>query len=158
MIAASIPSNGSSRTGEQQIQKLLATMPNQIKALILSSTSVPIGASVTGASINIGPFKEAKDSKTLVAKNDPRKTLGAKFARHWFNFENIARIEFLSGFDTGPGNPRWETLKELPTPGSSSLPKHMLCRLVKYENKLFNIRRPKVLELPIYNEYFLIKL
>lgn len=158
MIAASVPSNGSSRTGEQQIQKLLATMPNQIKALILSSTSEAIGASVSTTSINIGPFKEARDSKTPIEKNDPRKTLGAKFARHWFNFENIARIEFLSGFDTGPGNPRWETLKELPTPGSSSLPKHMLCRLVKYENKLFNIRRPKVLELPIYNEYFLIKL
>jgi hypothetical protein len=35
---------------------------------------------------------------------------------------------------------------------------NMLCRLVKYDDNLLNIKRAEVLELPIYNEYFLINI
>ena len=145
---------GFATSAETSLQNYLSKMPNQTKALILSSRNDHPGVAIKP----IGPFKEAKESNILVKNNDPRKTLGAKFVRHWFNFDNITRVEYLSGFDTNSANPKWETLKEIPEAGTSSSAKHILCRLVKYESKLFNIRRPKVLELPIYNEYFLIKL
>lgn len=138
---------------EARLQDYLSRMPIQTKALILSSRSdSPVYQSIKSA----GPFKEAKETSVVVQKVDPRRALGARFLRHWFNYDNIARIEFLSGFNNGVGNPKWETLEELPEANGSG--DKILCRLVKYESKLFNIRRPKVLELPIYNEYFLITL
>ena len=138
---------------EARLQDYLSRMPIQTKALILSSRSnQPVSPSIK----SIGPFEEAKENNVVVQKVDPRKTLGPKYLRHWFNYDNIARIEFLSTFENGVANPKWETLKELPEANGSG--DKILCRLVKYESKLFNIRRPKVLELPIYNEYFLITL
>ena len=65
------------------------------------------------------------------------------------------RVEFLSGFENGIMNPKWETLKELPETTNGN---KLLCRLVKYENMDYNIVRPKSYELPIYSEYFLINL
>ncbi len=73
----------------------------------------------------------------------------------WANFKNLMRVEFLSGFDNGVMNPKWETLKELPEVTNGN---KLLCRLVKFEDKDYNIVRPKSYELPIYNEYFLISL
>jgi hypothetical protein len=73
----------------------------------------------------------------------------------WANFKNLVRVEFLSGFDNGVMNPKWEPLKELPEVTNGN---KLLCRLVKFEDKDYNIVRPKSYELPIYNEYFLISL
>jgi len=137
---------------ETQMQKLLKTMPHQIKALTLSSRGPNNGPPSPVQSV--GYFKRQITSKDPDKDTDPRISIGKYFMKHWFNFENIARIEFLSGFENNAGSPQWQTLKDLPTDKSKTL----LCRLVKYENKVFNITRPKVLELPIYNEYFLIKL
>ncbi|HAI38523.1 MAG TPA: hypothetical protein DCM40_10560, partial [Maribacter sp.] len=131
---------------ETQMQKLLKTMPHQIKALTLSSRGPNNGPPSPVQSV--GYFKRQITSKDPDKDTDPRISIGKYFMKHWFNFENIARIEFLSGFENNAGSPQWQTLKDLPTDKSKTL----LCRLVKYENKVFNITRPKVLELPIYNE------
>ena len=114
-------------------------MPIQLKSLLMNSSVPP---SFTGAT----NFIKANNSVQPSGEND--------FAL-WANFKNLVRVEFLSGFDNGVMNPKWETLKELPETTNGN---KLLCRLVRFEDADYNIVRPKSYELPIYNEYFLINL
>ncbi|HBY68817.1 MAG TPA: hypothetical protein DEG69_14390, partial [Flavobacteriaceae bacterium] len=119
-------------------QKKVREMPIQLKSLLMNSSVPP---SFTGAT----NFIKANNSVQPSDEND--------FAL-WANFKNLVRVEFLSGLD-GIMSPKWETLKELPETTNGN---KLLCRLVKFEDTDYNIVRPKSYELPIYNEYFLIKL
>jgi hypothetical protein len=86
-----------------------------------------------------------------------------------FKFETISRIEVLVGFGTTSKKtltnydftqtqlsmPRWKPMtKEILNKFKSG---NMLCRLTPYESKTFNIKRDKTYDLPIYDEYFIIR-
>ena len=86
-----------------------------------------------------------------------------------FKFETISRIEVLVGFGTTSKKtltnsdftqnqllmPRWKPMtKEVL---SSLKGGNLLCRLTPYESKSFNIKRDKTYDLPIYDEYFIIR-
>ena len=53
--------------------------------------------------------------------------------------------------------PIWKTL-DLDTFNNFIPGVKILCRVQKYENKLLDIQRDELLELPIYNEYFILNL
>jgi len=86
-----------------------------------------------------------------------------------FKFETISRIEVLVGFGTTSKKtltnsdftqnqlsmPRWKPMtKEILAKSKSG---NILCRLTPYESKTFNIKRDKNYDLPIYDEYFIIR-
>lgn len=156
---------------------ILRKAPNQTKGLIMrtikdnSNSAYVDSARMDAYNPAMNTAQVQKISGELPEGHDPtsaipgqanfdleiaRENVKPTYIKHWFNFDNLARIEYLDTFDTSVGNPKWRTLEHLP--GNTFRPEYLLCRLVKYENKLFNIRRPKVMELPIYNEYFLINL
>ena len=85
-----------------------------------------------------------------------------------FKFETIQKIEVLVGFGetvTKGKNKNLVTTSQITMPNWTMLTKEIVdnigeqflfCRLVPYENKLFNIKRDKKFDLPIYDQYFLI--
>ena len=106
-----------------------------------------------------------------------------KFGQFWFNHMNIAEVQYLHGyrsaqeksffttpkyyeqaFNSTVKDPRWEPLNETRLQNlkddmdkdDASTQWHILCRLVKKKYKFFNTQAYKVLDLPLYDEYFLI--
>ena len=57
------------------------------------------------------------------------------------------------------GMPIWKTLNSNSYSDLTAFAdQSILCRVQKYENKLLDIQRDEMLELPIYNEYFILNL
>ena len=125
----------------------LREMPIQLKSLLMFSAPFDEGATATFV-------QSGQLSDTLIRAKENTQPSTDDLTL-WANFKNLMRVEFLSGFENGIMNPKWETLKELPETTNGN---KLLCRLVKYENMDYNIVRPKSYELPIYSEYFLINL
>jgi hypothetical protein len=117
---------------------------------LMDATSLDFDETLNTEFVNKGtnPF-----FSTSGQPEDPRKDFESGYAKQWFNFDNLVRVEYLSGFNQGILNPQWKNIKSLLYPSKGNI----LCRLVKYQNSMINIGRPEVLELPIYNEYFFIK-
>lgn len=130
-----------------QIKSSLEKLPNQLKSLLKESDPT----SMTGTK-GSGLFDSGiKDPKIYLHD----------YAPYWFHFENIAELQYLAGYEQSDHSvyinmPIWKTL-DLDT--YNDFPKSkILCRVKKYENKLLDIQRPELLELPIYNEYFILNL
>ena len=139
------------------VDNLIKQLPMQTLSLMVGSvpplidaTSPDFDNTLNTEFVNQGtnPF-----FSTSGQPEDPRKDFESGYAKQWFNFDNLVRVEYLSGFNQGILNPQWKNIKSLLYPSKGNI----LCRLVKYQNSMINIGRPEVLELPIYNEYFFIK-
>jgi len=79
------------------------------------------------------------------------------------NFKNLVELQVLTSYETNilTGNKsspamKAEVWKPIPADGLN-LEGNYLCRMVLYEEELYNIRKVKDLELPIYHEYFMVK-
>lgn len=135
---------------KQVVDKLIKELPMQTLSLLVGSVNPLMHPDVPEVLVNqeTNPFTPASGES-----EDPRKDFESGYAKQWFNFDNLVKVEYLSGFEEGILNPQWKNIKGLLYPPKGNI----LCRLVKYENSMININRPEVLELPIYNEYFFIK-
>tara|TARA_R110000824_G_scaffold399263_1_gene604525 strand:+ start:50456 stop:53545 length:3090 start_codon:yes stop_codon:yes gene_type:complete len=129
--------------GEPSFKSKIKKMPIQLKSLLMRT------------------YADGQAHGTAKKDPYPRANFGAVHEEIvkedfvvWANFKNLVRVEFLSGFN-GVMAPEWETLTKLPDATNGS---KLFCRLVRFEDRDYNIIRPKSLELPIYNEYFLINL
>lgn len=125
------------------IEDAVMSLPNQIKSLYLSRTS----PSIVRYNVFQKPVDVAKDSQ---AKSEFR-----------LNYRMINVVQVFNGYEISSDG---EMLlrKPLWTPltldiYNKSIGKNLLCRLRTYENKAVGIIRDKSLELPVYNEYFVIK-
>ena len=125
----------------------LQKLPNQLKSLIKESDPNSLTGTKGTGLFNAG----TKDPKIYLHD----------YAPYWFHFENIVQIQYLAGYEqnnysTYINMPIWKTLD---LDSFNDFPKSkILCRVQKYENKLLDIQRPELLELPIYNEYFILNL
>ena len=106
-----------------------------------------------------------------------------KFGQFWFNHMNVAEVQFFVGFEQTelPGKKDKPTKYEEYFNASAKVPKwapldlaqleniskdldafekvgqkHLLCRLVKKKLPFFNMKAYEALELPLYDEHFLI--
>ena len=123
-------------------------LPNQIKSLLLESKS------------NVKVKHKWKERP-----GDPSQDPYYK-ATLAFNYRNIKRVEYLAGFQDGKGanptdsskpnigGPVWKTLDAQSY--ANAIGKKLFCRLRTYENKEFGITPMECLEMPIFDEYFLL--
>ena len=76
---------------------------------------------------------------------------------HYFN---LVEIQYLSGFSSGVQSPIWtrltsQTYTSLNTANNGG-GRPVLCRLKYYSNQDFGVQRNSVVNLPIYDEYFIL--
>ena len=133
----------------------LKKIPNQIKALLRGSSLVFGSAGFYEGQLNI--IKVGYFSDPL---KDPKVQL-QDYPHYWYHFDNIVEVQYLSGyktteFDTHINMPTWKRL-DLDSHEELSGNK-ILCRLHRYEDTMLDISRAEILELPIYNEYFILDL
>jgi hypothetical protein len=133
----------------------LSNAPNQIKAMF------KLNERSTGPEDTFILNKETKEILEQDVTEDNRDTFR-------FRFETIQKIEVLVGFGNKVvknKNQNPSISSEIAIPNWTILTKEivdniderlLLCRLVPYESKLFNIKRDKKFDLPIYDQYFLI--
>ena len=123
------------------IKSALLTLPNQIKSILLASTSPNL---VKNKWHQYG-FDPVKNFKTA--------------ARFRLNYQFIARIDYLVGYRKSTDkryvkSPIWKPM----TAGTfySSSGEAILCRLQRYVCPQLGIRPPPGLALPMYDEYFVL--
>ena len=100
-----------------------------------------------------------KDRLPLSSGGDPLKDSNL-YPAIWMNFENLVEVQVLLGFKAtdfygkrSMKSPIWTTL----TGGTLRSSGTHLCRLAPYQSEVYGISRPKELELPILNQYFLLQ-
>ena len=75
------------------------------------------------------------------------------------NYKKIVKVEFLAGYqDNNVNNPVWNelTLDIVNFYKNRRDKKNLLCRMVPYENELYGVKRYDFMNMPIYNEHFII--
>ncbi len=100
-----------------------------------------------------------------VPSADPFKN-ASKFAAMWLDYRQTAQVEFLAGFGNKSNNqkdigqPDWEPMTSQAIGANQN--KTLLCRLRPYSHEvtegLFGTKEMELFELPIYNEYFMMKI
>lgn len=121
----------------------LKALPNQVKSLFLARTNPDV--------IKTNWFENPTDP---ILTNDDE-------AEFRLSYRMINVIQIFNGYDEDEeGNPlvnspRWEPLTlQLFNEATGQA---LLCRLHSYENKLIGIKREEALELPIFDEYFILR-
>ena len=120
----------------EDLSDIVSHFPNQIKSLFL--------ASVNPAAVANNWF-----SSNVDAVIDPE--VSSKFS---IMHNLINRVEVLTSYDGDIKRGVWKTL----THGmwDTVAGTEMICRMKPYESKLLGIYRPKSLEMPTYDEYFIL--
>ena len=141
-LAASVMSSNGFPNAPASVKTALLTSPNQVKSLFFASTSP---SSVKRDWHNLG-YDPLKSLKTL--------------AEFRINHMMIGRVDRLVGYDKAFGKrhtkePRWEPLTK--NAWSRSAGEAILCRIKKYNNPQLGIKWLPAYELPIYDEYFILK-
>ena len=129
-------------------QTAVKNLPNQIKALFMSSTG-------NSPQVKFNPAgTRAKD-----VFKDPDQSSSAKM-----KYKLLVEVQYLSGFETVTSEGRSILLMTAPvfrkltaTAFSRFVGKKLVCRLKKYEIPQLGITRPKKLDVPIYDEYFILE-
>lgn len=134
-------------------QKHFINLPNQIKALFVASTEGP--ASNGPSTLAYNPFADFINPLTDAIRS----------YMFFFNYQNLARVEVLTGYEKSAdgknrnflSNPKFKVLND--SIYNANAGKTVLCRLVRHVDddfvKPFN---EKFMELPFYNGYFLLSL
>lgn len=125
------------------ISSALSKLPNQVKSLLLSKTA-----------------------PTIVRKNwfdqvtDPIKTPGDS-TEFRLDQNMIHMVQVFNGYSkSNTGEPILKSTEWIPLTldlYNKSVGEALLCRLIHYENKILGINKDDSLEMPTYNEYFLLK-
>ena len=124
----------------------MKSMPNQIKALFVSGAPQNESARYNFFNLTVGAGND-----TIGDVND--------VGKFYLHFQKLVKVEYLSSYGnaiTGKStkNPTWRPLKsDITTSGTNRM---LLCRLVPYSDP--NIVESEIpeLDLPIYNQYFLL--
>lgn len=131
----------------KQPQEFVKALPNQLKSLLLSSAG--------SSEVRVDWFGEENPSL-----EDPE-----NFTVFDLTYANISKVEILTGYAKNSENsnimklPRWEKLeRESFNRLAQNGNEFILGRLSKYENNTLGIGPTKNLNLPIYDEYFIIDL
>ena len=138
-----IPSKTGARTASREptatpeVQAVIKALPMQIKSIFVGGT-LP-------QSVNKNWFEEA-----IV---DPLSDVAQKPGFD-MNYFNLRKIEVMTGFKVSSKDAKWQIMT--PAMFNKATNQNLLCRLSKYENKDFGVTTSKELELPIYNEYFIL--
>lgn len=143
---------------EENKQRYIKYLPNQVKSLLLAS----VGADKVLK--NWFSIEERNKNNSLDTNNnvvrtlDPLKDPDDSLIFN-LNYKMIKTIEVLIGYNVSTsGNlikeQIWEPLTKARINNANQ--KNLLCRIKTYSNGDLNIESPKGLELPVYNEYFLI--
>jgi len=127
-------------------QSAVSNLPNQVKALFMSST---------GNSSNVR-FRPSKRKNVF---KDPSHSASARM-----KFKLLVEVQYLDGFEISRANGRQKMLMTAPKfkkltrlAFSQFVGKKLLCRLKKYELPQWGIVRPKKLDIPVYDEYFILE-
>lgn len=123
-------------TNPGTVSDVVMKMPNQIKSLFSSSVSS-------------GEVTNRWHSMDFDAIRDPKTS--SQFS---FLYNLINRVEVLLGYQSDTKTPVWKVLSYDFWKQTSG--KELICRMKPYEFKLFGIFRPKSLQIPIYDEYFIL--
>jgi len=138
-------------------QQELKSAPNPVKILFKNNEKVTYSAN---------SFFQIKEEVSNLLNEGVNKDNRDVFR---FKFETISQIDVLVGFGTTEKKakttynlvqeqllmPLWKPMtRELLNKFKSG---NLFCRLTPYESKTFNIKRDKNYDLPIYDEYFIIR-
>jgi hypothetical protein len=79
------------------------------------------------------------------------------FGWWWFNYSNIVEVRYIRRYENRSDNPIWEPLTTTAWNNTVGDGQRIICKLFRYENKNMGIiNKNKFLDLPIFNEYFII--
>ena len=143
------------QSSKNSVSTELKKAPNQVKALFKTNelASQPDSTFVLTDSVD-EMLKQGIDGENRDAFR--------------YRFQTIQKIEVLVGFEKKvlkDNNQNKNVSSQIAMPNWTTLTKEiiedikeqsLLCRLTPYESKLFNIKRDKKYDLPIYDQYFLI--
>ena len=150
---SSIAPEGQAKIG---VQNEIKKLPNQIKSILLQYNSK-------------SQVKHKWNTQEDLDKNSNNPYYKASIA---INYRNIKRVEYLAGFDygkppvvTGLGNipssmpligtQNWRTLT--PQIYQANIDRTLFCRLKTYEDKDYGIVPMESLNMPVFDEFFLLK-
>ena len=132
----------------------IASLPNQVKALIVSQD--------TQKNIQFSPQPGVKPEVINFIRQDPFKD-PQTFMKAKYMFETIAKVEYLSGHEktSKTGDPSlksqvWKTLDKNTFKSAEEQNKKVLCRLVPYSDGSLNISYDEEQSLPMLDNVFFI--
>jgi hypothetical protein len=133
---------------------VVAQLPNQIKALIVSQDQ----RNVADAS----PVSSIKSDMLELINGDPFSN-EETFMRAKYMFETIVKVEYLSGYEKisgtnqeSPRSPIWKTLDDNIFNDAKKQNKKLYCKIIPYSSEVFNIQYDEEQSLPILEKYFFI--
>jgi len=126
------------------VSEWMISLPNQIKALFAS------GAPQSPTRFNF--FNSEKGKFNIYGGDD--------IGKFYFHFQNLVEVQYLAGYQSIKNDasspcvkkPVWKGLGSFDVPDTGMV----LCRLKPYRDRNIINDKVKELELPIYNQYFLL--
>ena len=185
-IAASKESyaNDKATTAVNRIAAFFRNLPNSIKSLIMNNTdpSVTNDKYILNAKAHAGLYNAGPITPKTIPFNATTDKEGKlvglsvkpdRYAALWFEHFNLAKIEYLTGYSKYnlDSATQADTYEKKYNSSISSLKwsrltsqiidqigdgKHILCRLQKYKGSFYNSKAYELLDLPLYNQYFMI--
>jgi len=133
---------------QEETKKIVSTrIPNNIKSLVVtynpSFSNKKAAAKISDPPLYPAIFEDINRSIET-------------FGWWWFNYSSTVKIMFIDSLDKSL-NPVWRTLTHNDYFEHVHAGKNIVCKFVKYTNDNFGVRSNSFLNLPIYNEYFVIK-
>jgi len=114
---------------------------------------------------NIGTSNENLNNGKTGVDIGRSKTSIKRYGLYWFHFNNLVQVQYLEGFEMSKNSPakvalvnqpKWKLLTSEIFSRARSSNRDLLCRLVPYVSRELGIARPQVLEMPIYNDHFIL--
>ena len=133
-------------------QEVATKIPNNIKSLIVRYHDSFVGSSKQLAIKKSSPPHAPLPATIFADTNRSLETLGW----WWFNYSNTVKIMFIDSMDTFL-KPVWRTLTIDDYAQHVNTGSSIVCKLVRYTNNNFGVRNNPLLDLPIYNEYFILR-
>jgi len=119
------------------VAQVVRFFPNQIKSLLSASVS-PSNVITNWHQLSENAIEDAQTS-----------------AKYSFMYNLINKIEVLTAYNRDTKTPVWKVLTH--DFWEQSVGQEMICRMLPYEAKIFGISRPKSMQIPTYDEYFILK-
>lgn len=133
---------------------VVAQLPNQIKALIVSQDQRNVA--------DTSPVSSVKSEMLELINGDPFSN-EETFMKAKYMFETIVKVEYLSGYEKisgtnqqSPRSPIWKTLDDNIFNDAKKQNKKLYCKIVPYSSEVFNIQYDEKQSLPILEKYFFI--
>ena len=130
------------KLGNSEAMSALMSLPNQIKSIFQ--------AALGSTEVTVNEFQESTDYMRDINTS----------AIFDMNYRLLMTIEFLNGYEVSKEGetlikePKWEKLTKEKYNRMRNV--DIICRMKPYENKYLNLKKPKGLDLPVYDETFII--